>query len=175
MIRYFAPLLIFFGLVVFLWQGLTLNPQEIPSNLIDRPAPAFTLSTLYDENQTISHRSLQGKVWLLNVWASWCVACLHEHPLVNRLAREIPIVGLNYKDKRKDAKRWLAEHGNPYYVSGFDASGDVGIDYGVYGVPETFVIDKAGHIRYKHIGPITPQSLAEEIVPVIEKLRSEKS
>ncbi len=173
MTRFVLPLVIFSGLLVFLWKGLDLNPREIPSTLIDKPAPAFDLTRLYDENARISQETLAGKVWLLNVWASWCVSCRHEHPVITELAKNIDIVGLNYKDKRPDAQQWLTRFGNPYVMSAFDQSGNVGIDYGVYGVPETFVIDHLGSIRYKHIGPVTPQSAAEKLLPIINLLQKE--
>jgi cytochrome c biogenesis protein CcmG/thiol:disulfide interchange protein DsbE len=172
--RYLIPLAVFIVLVVFLAIGLTLDPREVPSPLIDKPAPAFQLARLDDPVRSVTTQELRGQVWLLNVWASWCVACLQEHPLLLEYSRtsRVPIYGLNYKDQRDAALAWLAKHGNPYTASLVDADGRVGIDYGVYGVPETFLIDGQGTIRYKHIGPITDRVLTEEIVPMIEKLRS---
>jgi cytochrome c biogenesis protein CcmG/thiol:disulfide interchange protein DsbE len=173
MSRFLLPLAIFAGLVIFLWKGLALNPREIPSTLIDKPAPAFDLSQLFDEQSRIANDTLAGKVWLLNVWASWCAACRQEHPVITELAREIDIVGLNYKDTRTDAKQWLAQYGNPYRMSGFDQNGDVGIDYGVYGVPETFVIDHLGTIRYKHIGPVSREDAANKLIPIVRLLEKD--
>ena len=168
----FIPLLIFGVLLGFLAVGLSLNPREIPSPLINKPAPAFSLPALDAPDQKISAQDLRGKVWVLNVWASWCVACRIEHPLLVEFSKAgmVPIYGLNYKDKRDDAMRWLVNFGNPYTRSLSDIDGLVGIDFGVYGVPETFVIDKQGVIRMKHIGPVTPEVLRDEIIPLVRKL-----
>ncbi len=170
--RYLIPLVVFVVLVGFLAVGLNLKPREVPSPLIDKPAPAFSLPRLDAPEQAIALQDLKGKVWLLNVWASWCVACRQEHPLLVELAgqKAVPIYGLNYKDKRDDAVAWLARFGNPYVASLSDTEGLVGIDYGVYGVPETFVIDKDGTIRHKHIGPVTPEALRDTILPLVRKL-----
>jgi cytochrome c biogenesis protein CcmG/thiol:disulfide interchange protein DsbE len=131
---------------------------------------------LYEEAKTIAPEEMRGKVWLLNVWASWCVTCREEHPLLVELAQQnlVPIYGLNYKDKREDAMAWLAERGNPYVVTAYDREGNVGIDWGVYGVPETFVIDKLGIIRYKQIGPVTPEALRDKIIPLVKELNGAK-
>jgi len=168
----FVPLFIFVVLVGFLAVGLSLNPREIPSPLINKPAPAFSLAALDAPDQKISAQDLRGKVWILNVWASWCVACRIEHPLLVEFSKSgtVPIYGLNYKDKRDDAIRWLTNFGNPYTRSLSDTDGLVGIDFGVYGVPETFVIDKQGVIRMKHIGPVTPEVLRDDIIPLVRKL-----
>jgi cytochrome c biogenesis protein CcmG/thiol:disulfide interchange protein DsbE len=168
----FIPLLIFVVLMGFLAVGLSLNPREIPSPLINKPAPAFSLPSLDAPEQKIATQDLRGKVWILNVWASWCVACRIEHPLLVEFSKTgaVPIYGLNYKDKRDDAIRWLGKFGNPYTRSLSDTDGLVGIDFGVYGVPETFVIDKAGVIRMKHIGPVTPEVLRDDILPLVRKL-----
>ena len=168
----FIPLLIFGVLLGFLAVGLSLNPREIPSPLINKPAPAFSLPALDAPDQKISAQDLRGKVWVLNVWASWCVACRIEHPLLVEFSKAgmVPIYGLNYKDKRDDAIRWLVNFGNPYTRSLSDIDGLVGIEFGVYGVPETFVIDKQGVIRMKHIGPVTPEVLRDEIIPLVRKL-----
>ena len=168
----FLPLIIFVVMLGFLAVGLGLNPREVPSPLINKPAPTFTLPTLASPDKTFSPQDLRGKVWLLNVWASWCVACRIEHPVLVELAKTgvVPIYGLNYKDKRDDAIRWLGNFGNPYQQSLSDTEGLVGIDFGVYGVPETFVIDKTGVIRLKHIGPVTPEALQNTILPLIRKL-----
>jgi len=171
--RFLLPLGIFLVIVVFLGIGLTLNPREIPSPLIDKPAPAFTLAQLSNPEKTFSQKDMLGKVWMLNVWASWCVACREEHPVLVELARSkaVPIYGLNYKDKREDALAWLRQFGDPYVLSIMDNAGRTGIDYGVYGVPETFIIDKQGVIRYKNIGPVTHEVLQAKILPLIRKLQ----
>ena len=173
MARFLIPLAVFIVLVGFLAIGLKLNPREVPSPLIDKPAPAFQLTRLDDPARTISLEDLRGKVWLLNVWASWCVACLQEHPVLVDFSRSglVPIYGLNYKDKSDAATAWLGKNGNPYTLSIVDADGRVGIDYGVYGVPETFVIDQQGVIRYKQIGPVTPEVLNDTIIPLVRKLQ----
>ena len=170
--RFTIPLVVFAVLVVFLAVGLTLNPRDVPSPLKDKPAPSFKLPQLAVADKTFAPEDLKGKVWLLNVWASWCVSCRQEHPLLVSFAKEgrVPIVGLNYKDQLADAKMWLARYGDPYVFSAVDADGRVGIDYGVYGVPETYVIDKAGVIRMKHTGPITPESLQKQILPLVAEL-----
>jgi cytochrome c biogenesis protein CcmG, thiol:disulfide interchange protein DsbE len=174
MTRFLIPLAVLIVLVVFLAIGLELNPREVPSPLIDKPAPAFQLTRLDDPARTVTLEELRGQVWLLNVWASWCVACLQEHPVLVEFSRSgtVPIYGLNYKDKPDAAAAWLGKHGNPYTVSIVDADGRVGIDYGVYGVPETFLIDKQGVIRYKHIGPVTPDVLNHKILPLVRKLQA---
>jgi len=171
--RFLLPLGIFLVIVVFLGIGLTLNPREIPSPLIDKPAPAFTLAQLSNPEKTFSQKDMLGKVWMLNVWASWCVACREEHPVLVELARSkaVPIYGLNYKDKREDALAWLRQFGDPYVLSIMDNAGRTGIDYGVYGVPETFIIDKQGVIRYKNIGPVTHEIVQAKILPLIRKLQ----
>ena len=173
--RYLLPLLVFVVLLGFLAVGLKLDPREVPSPLIDKPAPDFRLPRLDAPERQLGLQDLKGKVWLLNVWASWCVACRIEHPLLVELAGSgaVPIYGLNYKDKRDDALGWLAKHGNPYIASLSDTQGLVGIDFGVYGVPETFVIDKQGTIRFKHIGPLTPSVLKEQIEPLIRRLNAQ--
>ncbi len=174
MMRYLAPLAIFLAVVIFLWIGLGLNPRAVPSPLINRPAPVFDLPQLQATDRRISPAALRGQVWLLNVWASWCVSCRQEHPLLVDLAKTgvVPIYGLNYKDQREDALRWLQQWGDPYQLSIMDREGRTGIDYGVYGVPETYVIDKAGVIRYKQIGPLTPEILRDKILPLVRKLNA---
>jgi len=174
MARYLVPLIAFVVIVVFLAIGLRLDPREVPSPLIDKAAPDFTLARLH-EPRPFAPSDMKGKVWLLNVWASWCVACREEHPVLLDLAKTgaIPIIGLNYKDKNDDAKAWLGQFGNPYQISAVDADGRVGINYGVYGVPETFLIDKAGIIRYKQIGPVTPEALAKKILPLAQTLEKQ--
>jgi len=171
--RFLIPLGIFIVLLLFLAVGLRHDPRLVPSPLIDKPAPAFTLPRLDDPQQRVSEKDLLGKVWLLNVWASWCVSCREEHPVLVEFAKKniVPIYGLNYKDERKDALAWLGQFGNPYTLSIMDADGRIGIDYGVYGVPETYVIDKQGVIRYKQIGPVTPEVLDAKIIPLVRKLQ----
>lgn len=171
--KFLIPLLLFVVLVVFLAVGLNRDPHEVPSPLINKQAPAFEIPQLSDPNKTFSPADMKGQVWILNVWASWCVACREEHPVLVELAKSqvAPVIGLDYKDKREDALAMLAKQGNPYLLSAFDANGRVGIDYGVYGVPETYVIDKAGVIRFKHIGPLTIQLLNQKIFPVVSELK----
>ncbi len=168
----FLPLGIFAALVVLLGVGLTLNPREVPSPLIDKPAPHFQLPLLHAPDKTFSEKDMLGKVWLLNVWASWCVSCREEHPVLLDLAKSgaVPIYGLNYKDERKDGINWLQRLGDPYQLSAYDIKGKVGIDYGVYGVPETYLIDKHGVIRYKRIGAVTPDIVKQKILPLVNEL-----
>ncbi len=171
--RYLMPLIVFMVLAVFLFAGLSLNPRQVPSPLIDKPAPEFELSQLHEPEKILSSKDNMGKVWLLNVWASWCVACRDEHPLLVQLANSglVPVYGLNYKDESATAMQWLRQYGDPYEVSVVDPEGRVGIDYGVYGVPETYVIDKQGIIRHKQIGPVTVKSMEETIIPLIIELQ----
>ena len=190
--RYVWILVGFAGLVALLAIGLGLNPRDVPSPLVGKPAPAFTLAQLGEPEKTLSPKDMQGKVWLLNVWASWCVSCRQEHPILVEFSRKVdtPLTGLNYKEVRGDggfdmskmpadeekklawqrANKWLAEHGDPYKLTVMDLDGRVGIDFGVYGVPETYVIDKAGIIRMKHTGPITPDVLGKKIMPLLAEL-----
>jgi cytochrome c biogenesis protein CcmG/thiol:disulfide interchange protein DsbE len=171
-LRFIVPLALFAVLVVFLWRGLKLDPREVPSPLVGKPAPGFALARLDDADRTIARDDMLGRVWLLNVWASWCVACRDEHPTLIALSRtaSAPIVGLNYKDKRPEGLDWLGRFGDPYATSAFDPVGRVGIDFGVYGVPETFVIDKQGVVRFKHVGPLTPEVVRTKIQPLLEAL-----
>jgi cytochrome c biogenesis protein CcmG, thiol:disulfide interchange protein DsbE len=170
--RYLLPLGVFAVMVVFLGIGLGLNPREVPSPFIDKTAPAFTLPQLHEPQKTFSQADMKGKVWLLNVWASWCVACREEHPVLVELHKSgaVPIVGLNYKDERADGLRWLKTFGDPYLLSAYDRNGRIGIDYGVYGVPETFLIDKNGIIRYKRIGVLTPEIVRDKLLPLVREL-----
>jgi cytochrome c biogenesis protein CcmG/thiol:disulfide interchange protein DsbE len=168
--RFLIPLAVFLIMVVFLAIGLSLDPREIPSPLIGKPAPTYDLPTL-ESGVRLNSEALKGQAHLLNVWASWCEACRAEHPVLLDLARKgkVRIVGLNYKDTPEKALTWLKAHGgNPYDVVAVDADGRVGIDFGVYGVPETFVIDSNGIIRYKHTGPLTPRVLEETLLPLLE-------
>ena len=171
-LRFLIPLGIFAVLVFFLWRGLSLDPRTVPSPLIDKPAPGFALKRLDDESQTVRRDDMLGKVWILNVWASWCVACRQEHPLLMDYAKKksVPLVGLNYKDQRTDGLAWLQQFGDPYDLSIADRDGRVGIDFGVYGVPETFVIDKQGLVRFKHIGPLTVDVIDNKIQPLVRQL-----
>jgi cytochrome c biogenesis protein CcmG/thiol:disulfide interchange protein DsbE len=194
--RFLIPLGLFFVLVVFLAIGLTRDPHEVPSPLVGKPAPLFNLPQLGSVDKTFSPKDMQGKVWLLNVWSSWCVTCRYEHPLLVEMSQRgvlPPVVGLSYKEVRGDgeidarklalpdelrlarqrAAAWLGEHGNPYSLSVLDIDGRVGIDYGVYGVPETYLIDKAGVIRYKQIGAITPEALEKKILPLVQQLEKQ--
>lgn len=175
---FLIPLLVFAGLAVFLALGLKHDPHDVPSPLIGKAAPLFTVPRLAVDAGaaapgSFDSRSMLGKVWLLNVWASWCVSCREEHPLLVDFSRQspVPLVGLDYKDQDADGRRWLAEGGNPYQVVAVDAKGRVGIDFGVYGVPETYLIDKAGVIRYKQTGPITPEVLQNTLLPKIAELQ----
>ena len=190
--RFFWPLIGFLALAALLAVGLTLNPRELPSPLVGKPAPAFVLPRLDAPERNFSPSEMRGKVWLFNVWATWCVACRQEHPMLVEMAKNktITLVGLNYKDVRGDgdfdmdkisleaekslaverAEAWLKRLGDPYALSVLDLDGRVGIDYGVYGVPETFVIDKEGVIRWKHIGPVTPEVFSGKILPLVMEL-----
>lgn len=191
-LRFVIPLAVFGVLVGFLAVGLKLNPREVPSPLIGKPAPSFNLTVLATPDKSLGPKDMQGKVWLLNVWSTWCVSCRQEHPVLVDFSKKanVPLIGLNYKEVRGDgdfdiskikpaeekslalqrANQWLAQHGNPYTLTVMDLDGRVGIDYGVYGVPETYVIDKAGVIRMKHTGPINPDVLDKKILPLLAEL-----
>lgn len=173
--RFLLPLGIFAVVVGFLGIGLTLNPREVPSPLIGKPAPEFSLPQLHEPQQMFSPKDLTGKVWLLNVWASWCGGCKEEHPVLMQLAAsgEVPIYGMDYKDRREEALTWLRQWGNPYPVIAVDESGRVGINYGVYGVPETYVIDKSGVIRYKQIGPLDQDTVQRKVLPLVRELQQQ--
>jgi cytochrome c biogenesis protein CcmG/thiol:disulfide interchange protein DsbE len=172
--RFLVPLGIFAVLLVLLGAGLKLNPREVPSPLIGKPAPAFELPVLDRPEARFHQRDMLGKVWLLNVWASWCVSCREEHPVLLELAKRggVPLIGLNHKDERAEGLRWLGQFGDPYQLSIYDRDGRVGIDFGVYGVPETFVIDKRGVIRYKRIGVLTPEIVRDKILPLVRELEA---
>lgn len=171
-LKYWLPAGLFVILVVVLGIGLTLNSEEVPSPLIGKAAPAFELPLLSDPNARFSPADMAGQVWVLNVWASWCVACREEHEILQQLADEniAPIVGLNYKDKPENARQWLDNMGNFYALSVMDRDGRAGIDWGVYGVPETFIIDPEGRIQYKHIGPVDAAALRNTLIPKIRSL-----
>jgi cytochrome c biogenesis protein CcmG/thiol:disulfide interchange protein DsbE len=170
--RYLIPLVLFLGLVVFLAIGLGRDPHEVPSPLINKPAPVLHLPQLADPMKAFSAEEMRGKVWLLNVWASWCVACREEHGMLMEITRSgaVPLYGLNYKDQRDDALATLRELGDPYVLNVSDFDGRVGIDFGVYGAPETFLIDRYGVIRFKHIGPITPEVWQKQMLPLVKEL-----
>jgi cytochrome c biogenesis protein CcmG/thiol:disulfide interchange protein DsbE len=173
--KFLIPLVLFFVLAGFLAVGLKRDPREVPSPFINKPAPQFQVPQLHAADKTFSPADMKGQVWMLNVWASWCVACKVEHPLLVEIARSnvVPVIGLDYKDQRPDALKFLATQGDPYKLSALDLDGRVGIDYGVYGVPETFIIDKNGVIRHKQIGPITPDALQNTILPLIAELKKQ--
>ncbi|MFZ2524474.1 MAG: DsbE family thiol:disulfide interchange protein [Candidatus Ferrigenium altingense] len=174
MMRFILPFVVFLIMAAFMYVGLGLNPHEVPSPLVGKTAPAFTLPQLHEPAKQFSPQDMKGKVWLFNVWASWCTACENEHPVFLELSRQnlVPIYGMDYKDKREDGEAWLRKHGNPYALVVSDAEGRVGIDYGVYGVPETYVIDKQGVIQHKHIGAVTPKILDEKIIPLVKELQA---
>jgi len=174
-ILYLLPLIVFAALAAYFWVGLNRDPRLIPSALIDKPVPDFELPALVDDVPGLATADFGGQVVLVNVFASWCIPCRAEHPVISRIAEEgiVPVFALNWKDKKEDAVAWLDELGNPYARIGHDLSGRVGIDWGVYGVPESYLIDKTGRIRYKHVGPIFAETLNETILPMIEKLKAE--
>ena len=174
-LKFFLPLLIFLGIAAFLFRGLGLDPRKVPSPLVDKPAPQFELPRLLEPEQRLGTKDLAGQVSLLNVWATWCVSCRAEHKVLMKMAKRdgVAIYGLNYKDTRPEAMQWLKFYGDPYVANAFDADGRVGIDWGVYGTPETFLIDRKGIIRYKHIGPISDADAKETLLPMIEKLKAE--
>ena len=171
--RHAVPLAAFVLLAVLLGVGLKLKPREVPSPFIGKPTPAFSLPTLADANRSFAPADMLGKVWLLNVWASWCAPCREEHPLLVAVAREhgLAVVGLNYKDDPRNAQEWLLKLGDPYLTTAADRDGRAAIDLGVYGVPETFVIDKMGIVRFKHVGPLTPDVWSRQVWPLIQKLQ----
>lgn len=166
------PLVLFIGLVAFLLIGLQRDPHAVPSPLINKPAPDFRLSQLREPDKTFSPQEMRGKVWILNFWGTWCVACRDEHPLLMQYARtgEVPIYGVDYKDERAKAIQMIEEEGDPYVLSVSDPEGRTSIDYGVYGAPESYLIDRDGVIRFKHVGPITPDVWQKEILPRAKQL-----
>jgi cytochrome c biogenesis protein CcmG/thiol:disulfide interchange protein DsbE len=171
-LRYLVPLGVFVAIGLLLGVGLTLDSEEVPSPLIGKPVPSFELPALANADRSVQPADLEGRVWLLNVWASWCAPCLDEHPLLMRAAGRdgLTVVGLNYKDERQAALQWLERHGDPYALAAYDPKGRAGLDLGVYGVPETYVIDRSGVIRYKHVGPLSEQELEDEILPLVRDL-----
>ena len=173
MLRFLVPAAVFVVLLGFLYVGLSLHPGVIASPFIGKPAPTLSVPLLHDEAGVLSSAGFAGKPWVLNVWGTWCVACREEHQALLEIARTkaVPIYGLDWKDDRDSALAWLQQLGNPYDAVGFDSEGRVAIDWGVYGVPETFVIDKQGTIRYKQIGPVTADSLQKKILPLVRELQ----
>ncbi|MGD8671725.1 MAG: DsbE family thiol:disulfide interchange protein [Thiogranum sp.] len=174
-VRYLLPLALFLAMAGLLYRGLSIDPRLVPSPLIGKSAPAFSLARLEDPAATLSNADFKGQVSLLNVWATWCVSCRAEHQVLMQLSKstDVAIYGLNYKDERPAALRWLQQFGDPYRANAFDADGRVGIDWGVYGTPETFIIDKQGVIRHKHTGPLTWDIVQHEIMPLVKQLRAE--
>ncbi len=175
-VRYLLPLALFLAMAALLYRGLSIDPKLVPSPLIGKSAPMFSLAQLEDPAATLSNADFKGRVSLLNVWATWCVSCRAEHRVLMQLAKsgDVVIYGLNYKDERPAALRWLQQFGDPYRANAFDADGRVGIDWGVYGTPETFIIDKEGVIRHKHVGPLTWDIVQQEIMPLVQQLQAEQ-
>ncbi len=174
-VRYLLPLALFLAMAGLLYRGLSIDPRLVPSPLVGKSAPAFSLARLEDPAATLSNADFKGQVSLLNVWATWCVSCRAEHQVLMQLSKstDVAIYGLNYKDERPAALRWLQQFGDPYRANAFDADGRVGIDWGVYGTPETFIIDKQGVIRHKHTGPLTWDIVQHEIMPLVKQLQAE--
>lgn len=171
--RYLIPVVVFLAMVVFLYIGLGRDPRYVPSPLIGKPAPDFDLPLLYQLEKNFTQENLKGKVSLVNVWASWCVSCRLEHGLLMQMSKnkEFPIIGINYKDEHVDATKYLREFGDPYATIVFDYEGRASINWGVYGTPETFIVDKQGIIRYKHVGPITVEKLQQNLLPILKELQ----
>lgn len=169
---FLAPIVVFGGLAVLFWRGLGLDPSKVPSPLIDKPAPAMALPPLVESKGGIAAADFRGKVTLVNFFASWCVPCRAEHPLLMGLAGrdDFALVGVNYKDKPEDALKWLLALGDPYERIGVDADGRTAIEWGVYGVPESYLIDREGRVRFKQIGPFTEQDIAEKLIPLLREL-----
>ncbi len=174
-LKFFIPIGLFVLMIALLYKGLSLDPKIIPSPFIDKPVPQFSAKTLYNTKETLTANDFLGEVWVLNVFASWCFSCRAEHQVITRLAQSsnVAVIGLNYKDEEADAKKWLAYYGNPYRAIAIDLNGEIGLEFGVYGVPESFVMDKKGIIRYKQIGPMDDKTLDEIILPLVKKLQKE--
>ena len=172
MTRFLLPFAVFIAIGLALMAGLRRDPRELPSALVGKPAPAFELPVLEADGRTVRASDMRGKVWMLNVWASWCGPCQLEHPLIMDLAKQtrVPVVGLNYKDKPEAARAWLQRLGNPYSATLVDPDGRTGIDFGVYGVPETFVIDGEGIVRFRQAGPLTAEALEKRVLPLMRQL-----
>lgn len=169
--KLFIPLIVFAVLGLFFWKGLSLDPTRMPSALIDKSMPEFQLPIVKDAQRRVTVEDLKGQPSLLNVWATWCVACKVEHPYLNKLAKQgVMIFGVNYKDDTKSAQEWLAKLGDPYAFSVVDADGRLGIDLGVFGAPETYVLDREGVIRYKHVGVVDERVWQEIIQPIMQRL-----
>lgn len=173
-LKLFIPLMIFAVLAILFWRGLSLDPTEMPSSRVGDPVPAFSLPTVRDADARITEQTFKGEVSLVNVWATWCAACRIEHPFLVQLAEEgMPIYGINYKDDVEEAKRWLAQLHDPYRLSVVDQDGRLGVDLGVFGAPETYVVDKQGVIRHRHVGIIDQRVWDEELGPLVERLKAE--
>lgn len=172
--RFLLPLIAFLAIAAFLAVGLNRDPRNLPSPLVGKTAPNFSAQLVGATERVFTPKEMLGKVWILNVWASWCTSCRIEHPLLVEFSRQAmaPVVGLNYKDKEGDGALWLRTYGNPYVFSVFDPAGRIGMDYGVYGVPETFVIDSKGIIRMRHAGPVTKELIEKQITPLIKELKN---
>jgi cytochrome c biogenesis protein CcmG/thiol:disulfide interchange protein DsbE len=172
-LRHLVPLLAFLALMGLLWLQLGRRPAPLPSALLNRPAPGFTAPQLDPGQTPFSPQALKGQVWLLNVWSSWCASCRAEHPVLLDIHRQhnIPIVGLDYQDAPEKGAYWLQSQGNPYRWTPQDRDGRIGMDWGVYGVPETFVIDRQGRIRLRHAGPMTPEIWQGTVLPLIQSLQ----
>ncbi len=169
-LKLFVPLIIFVVLAVFLWRGLSLDPNHLPSALIDKPVPAFSLPDLHDPERLVTELEFAGEPYLINVWATWCPSCRVEHPFLNKLAEQgIKIVGLNYKDEDQPAREWLKNFEDPYHTTIVDKDGRLGLDLGVYGAPETFVVDATGIIRYKHVGVVDERVWRSTIAPIFNQ------
>lgn len=174
-IQFILPFAVFCGMVLFLWRGLSLDPHLLPSALINKPVPQFRLATVTNPNRFFTAQDLHGHISLVNVWATWCISCRVEHPALMDIAQtnKIAIYGIDYKDQQSDAQQWLAQNGNPYKLVGFDGDGSTAINWGVYGTPETFIIDKNGIVRYKYVGPVSDEIWQEQLLPVVTKLENE--
>ena len=171
-LKLFIPLIIFMALAVLLWRGLGLDPNYMPSALIDQSMPQFSLPTLKDDNAVITQDEFKGKVSLVNVWATWCPSCRQEHAtLLDLAAQGVPIYGVDYKDETPAARRWIRDLGDPYVLTIVDADGRLGLDLGVFGAPETYIVDKQGVIRHRHVGVVTHSAWREQLLPIVKSLQ----
>lgn len=175
--HFLVPFILFIFIVTVLWRGLSLHASEIPSPLLNQSAPHFTLTNLLHPKSITTNKDFLGHITLVNVWATWCSICAAEHSFLMQLAQDksIFLYGLNYKDNPAHAKKWLANYGNPYRIVAIDPDGSTGIDWGVYGTPETFVLDKNGIIRFKHVGQLTSEVWQQEIAPLIHQINTDPS